>query len=158
MNPDTEVRRLLSEFRANLVRSRKHEVWKLPNGHTYVRASTPSDFRAADNQLTDLRRQLGIADPKRGKTGERREHKHGGRDAKIPQIQNEGGRGSSTLQEQLSASGIVEARLRNVIFSQGSVMAAQRREIAKLHTLRKSCWGCRLLSLWRRLTCWVKGE
>ncbi len=38
----------------------RHVKWKLSNGFTFVMARTPSDHRAALNQLTLLRRLLGV--------------------------------------------------------------------------------------------------
>lgn len=55
-----EIERLLKEHHAVLARDGKHLVYKLPNGHTVVLPRTPSDYRAARNTLSDLRRALGI--------------------------------------------------------------------------------------------------
>ena len=61
MNAAHEVDRLLSEHQAVLVRQNKHLVYRLPNGQNFVMAKTTSDpARAAKNNLTDLRRLLGI--------------------------------------------------------------------------------------------------
>lgn len=43
---------------AVLVRQKNHQVWRLPNGRNYVMSQTPSDHRAARNQLKVLRRLL----------------------------------------------------------------------------------------------------
>jgi hypothetical protein len=61
MNAAVEVSRLLDESGAVLVRQNKHLVYRLPNGQTFVAAKTPSDpARAAKNNLSQLRRALGI--------------------------------------------------------------------------------------------------
>ena len=61
MNAAVEVSRLLNESGAVLVRQNKHLVYRLPNGQTFVAAKTPSDpARAAKNNLSQLRRALGI--------------------------------------------------------------------------------------------------
>ena len=60
MNPSAEVTRLLEQSGAVLVRHKKHLVYRLPNGTTYTRAKTASDNRAERNNLTTLRRALGV--------------------------------------------------------------------------------------------------
>jgi hypothetical protein len=125
----TEVDRLLAESGAVLARKKKHEVWKLPNGNQFTRASTPSDIRAPLNQLTDLRRALGIVEPDRGKPGERR----------IPKPKTERQRrwkpeptGAGVLADKLRSTGIIEASLR-----------------AEIEELKKpKCWWCRLTAWW----------
>jgi hypothetical protein len=54
----THTDRLLKTCGATLARRTKHEVWRLPNGRTFVRAATPSDRRAGRNQLAMLRKLL----------------------------------------------------------------------------------------------------
>lgn len=53
-----EVKKLLDENGAVLVRRKKHKVYKLPDGRAVVMASTPSDHRATVKALTLLRRML----------------------------------------------------------------------------------------------------
>ena len=55
-----QVEELLKQHGAKLVRHKKHQVWRFPDGRVYVMSSTPSDYRAEDNNLRDLRRMLGI--------------------------------------------------------------------------------------------------
>ena len=43
---------------AVLVRTKNHQIWRLPNGRNYVIAHTPSDGRAGRNQAAVLRRLL----------------------------------------------------------------------------------------------------
>lgn len=57
---EEELARLLRESGAVLVRKNRHLVYRLPNGQMYTMAATPSDFRAADNQLRQLRKVLGM--------------------------------------------------------------------------------------------------
>ena len=130
MNPATEVDRLLAESGAVLARSKGHEIWKLPNGKTFTRASTPSDWRAPMNQLSDLRRELGIVDPEQGKPGERRERKV--RREGRPSEWRASATGGGALAEKLRVTGVVEERL--------------RAEIEKLKKPR--CWWCRLVAWW----------
>lgn len=57
---DDPVTRLLKEVGAVLLRERKHEVWLLPNGQRFVRAISPSDYRSGLNNLSDLKKALGL--------------------------------------------------------------------------------------------------
>lgn len=56
--PEEEFRRLLRESRAELVASGKHLKFRLPNGRILVMSRTPSDHRAWQNILRDLKRLL----------------------------------------------------------------------------------------------------
>ena len=56
-NPAKELQRLLKAH-GTLVRAKKHKVYRLDNGKTFVLAASPSDHRACKNALTDLRRLL----------------------------------------------------------------------------------------------------
>ncbi len=60
MNAGIEVERMLEQSGAVLARQNKHLVYRLPNGRTFTRHKTPSDHRAALNELSDLRRALGV--------------------------------------------------------------------------------------------------
>lgn len=55
---ETEIKKLLQENEAVLVRQNKHRVYRFPDGREVVMASTPSDHRATLNRLTFLRRML----------------------------------------------------------------------------------------------------
>ena len=63
MDATAEVTKLLHESGAVLVRQNKHLVYQLPNRRTFTRSKTPSDNRAALNELSDLRRALGRERP-----------------------------------------------------------------------------------------------
>lgn len=132
MDADIEVNRLLAECGAVLVRNKKHEVWKLPNGGTFTRAATPSDHRAHLNQLTDLRRELGIVDPERGKPGERRQRKV---KATPPPRCSAEPTGGGVLAEKLMVTGVLEKRL--------------RAEIEELKSNCGRCWWCRFKQWWQ---------
>lgn len=58
MDARSEATRILEQNGAILKRDKKHEVWQLPNGKQFVRASTPSDIRSDQNSLADLKRML----------------------------------------------------------------------------------------------------
>lgn len=57
--PEIELQRLLREHGFTLERQTKHQVWKNPQGKTFVCAMTPSDKFAMQNALADLRRLVG---------------------------------------------------------------------------------------------------
>ena len=75
MDDFQKVEQLLREHGAGPVRDKKHKVWGLPNGRTFVMPQTPSDKKAVNNSLSDARRFLGLVDPDRGQPGERRPKK-----------------------------------------------------------------------------------
>ena len=60
MNPQKEVNKLLHDAEAVLVRQNGHKVFEFPDGAIWVTPSTPSDHRSWMNNLSDLRRKLGI--------------------------------------------------------------------------------------------------
>jgi hypothetical protein len=72
MNATAEIDRLLDQHGAVLVRQNKHLVYRLPNGGTFTRFKTPSDHRAALNELSDLRHALGVARERPKQKGEER--------------------------------------------------------------------------------------
>ena len=76
MNPREKVDGLLKSIGAVLKRRKKHEVWQLPDGGMFTRACTPSDIRADNNNLSDLKRAAGILDPERGNPGQRRDRRN----------------------------------------------------------------------------------
>ena len=55
--PNKELKRLLKQH-GTLVRSKKHLVYRLSNGRTFVLSKSASDHRAAHNALKDLERLL----------------------------------------------------------------------------------------------------
>jgi hypothetical protein len=65
MDAIVEIERLLRESGAVLVRQGKHLVYRLPNGSMFTRGKTPSDHRAPLNELSELRRALGISRERR---------------------------------------------------------------------------------------------
>ena len=67
---------LLKKLGAVLVRTKRHNVWRLPNGATVVTSQSPSDRRAEANRISDIRHKMKLVDatPKL-KTGKRRKRK-----------------------------------------------------------------------------------
>jgi hypothetical protein len=60
MNAEQQIAMLLAAHNFVLDRSHKHRVYRDPAGQIFVMARTPSDRRAFDNALGNLRRLLGI--------------------------------------------------------------------------------------------------
>src|SRR5713226_5321464 len=58
MNPQDQLMELLEKYNFDLVRQRKHRIFRNPDGLTFVTASTPSDRKAPQNALSTLRRIL----------------------------------------------------------------------------------------------------
>lgn len=58
MNPQDQLMKLLREHSFDLVRQRKHKIYRNRVGLTFVTASTPSDRRAPQNALSTLKRML----------------------------------------------------------------------------------------------------
>jgi hypothetical protein len=69
MNAAMEVTKMLNEHGAVLIRQNKHLVYRLPNGRVFTRVKTPSDHRTPLNELSDLRRALGVERPMPPSTG-----------------------------------------------------------------------------------------
>lgn len=64
MDARTETTKLLDTDKAVKLRDSKHEVWRLSNGNLFTRSKSPSDHRTEMNQLSCLRRELGIRNTK----------------------------------------------------------------------------------------------
>lgn len=143
---------LLREHGAVLVRSNKHEVWRLPNGQKFTRATTPSDYHADDNNLSDLRELLGLVDhssketprttPKTRKSGVYR----------ATEIRPAGI--NTSLRDQLASVGLIEESLRGRISGLNAALrrlqrdqSRKRARIARMFYCR--CWWCRAVR-WMR--------
>lgn len=98
-NAGDRVAELLKEHRMVLVRDRKHQCWKHPDGRTFVMSSSPSDGMAAAQQLRSLEKFLGIQ-KERGKPGERRDKK-AKKKTRVQVLVVGTGKAGETLQEQL---------------------------------------------------------
>ncbi len=135
----------LSAAGAVLKRQKKHLVYVLPNGKSFTVSATPSDCRAEDNALTDLRHALG-AEPRAAVVNPPRERR-----AKPGRRDDDGflkGKPStSPLAAALSASGVkaeaelvkareVERELRWHILALEADLALTRRQLAALESLR----------------------
>jgi predicted RNA binding protein YcfA (HicA-like mRNA interferase family) len=58
MDPQDQLIKLLRDHNFDLVRQRKHKIYRNPDGLTFVAASTPSDRHAPQNALSTLKRIL----------------------------------------------------------------------------------------------------
>lgn len=52
----TRIREILKDLNATLLRQKRHQIWLLPNGNTVVVSNTPSDHRAEQNAIRDIRK------------------------------------------------------------------------------------------------------
>jgi hypothetical protein len=101
----------LSAIGARLKREKKHLVYELPNGRTFVTAKSPSDSRGERNALSDLRAVAGVDFDERRKApadvrAERRSR---------PGRSGEGvkwGAADSQMASALMNTGLVERQLR----------------------------------------------
>jgi hypothetical protein len=74
-DPDKkEVMRILREHGAVLERTKKHKIWRFPDGRIHVLPGSPGCAHAWKNQLHDLRNFLELNEG-RGEPGERRPRK-----------------------------------------------------------------------------------
>ena len=55
-----DVEALIKQHGGKLVRQHKHFVYKFPDGRCFTLSGTPSDYLAERNNMTNLRRFLGI--------------------------------------------------------------------------------------------------
>jgi hypothetical protein len=137
LNKRDEVNKLLAERGAVLARKRKHEIWKFPDGRTFVRASTTSDRNSEENNLSDLRKLLGIQP----------EHKEGVRRAK----KNGNGATPAKYYEKTVNTGLADQ-----LQLTGVVLSLSHDKIDYLTTQNEllaaacePCWFCRLKEWWR---------
>lgn len=151
VNPDTEITRLLREHGAILARTKRHMVYKFPDGRTFTMASTPSDFRAANNQLRDLKHTLGLFGT-RGVPGERRDKKcKPGREKQL-RISTSA---DPMMLEAMRKAGLIENRLNDKVaaltIELRNSRAANHRKKRQLRQMQKrhNCWLCRLRRWWR---------
>lgn len=66
-DPREQTLKMLKEAGAVLTRQKTHEIWRLPDGRTFVRSKTPSSPLTHDNEFAMLKRVLGIKTDKPAK-------------------------------------------------------------------------------------------
>lgn len=159
-NPRQKATSLLKTLGAILVRKRKHEIWRLPDGRNWVRASTPSDSHSDANNFAQLKNLVGVEEI-RIKNPDRVEKKKHGGDGKRRQLQPVG---NSQLADALRLSGAAESVLRDRIRELESDLSMRENELRQMRESRDSqrrvarqlsaevriCWGCRLRRLYKR--------
>jgi hypothetical protein len=119
----------LAAVGARLKRNKKHLVYELPNGNKVTMASTPSDHRAEENMLRDIRRAAGLVHepkppsppkPKTRKLGRVERDWHG-----LPQA-------GSPMAAAFRDSGLVEQQLRSRIGQLEAEIERRAERIAEL--------------------------
>lgn len=130
------VDQLLKEHGAILVRKRKHEIWRLPNGRNFVRASTSSDKNSEYNNYSDLRKTLGLT-PEHSE-GQRREKKVKNGREEVFHYTREINTG---LADKLRLIGASESALKERI----ELLETQNALLAE----EPGCWFCQLKDWWR---------
>lgn len=153
-DPAREVASLLKEHGARLTRTKRHLVYKFPDGKMFTKACTPSDFRAENNQLRDLKKLLGLYG-ERGIPGVRRVAKQ------KPGVERERRITPSVdgkLQEALQTSGLAllaaEDRIAALTLQLADSRRANHRKKFQLRVTQKhciACWGCKARRWWKRL-------
>jgi hypothetical protein len=161
MDPRSQATRILNSIGAVLVRKRKHEVWRLPDGKNWVRSSTPSDCHSDLNNLSQLKRTTGLEEQIHKNPDRQAKKPHGG-DGKRPKFQPVG---QSPLADALRLTGYAEAVLQSKIedLENQLVDARASRDHAKERLQLNQqemdhCWGCRLRHGLRQLLSRLKPE
>jgi hypothetical protein len=141
------VTEALKRAGAVLVRANRHEVYALPNGKKLTVASTPSDRRAEENMLRDLRHATDEVPVH--KEGERRPRKH----RPGPGAQDPLGTSRTVLGEAFVRSGVIAQMNMRHIDQLHQLLDAREQEIeilaAQLNALPS--WARLLLRLQRAI-------
>jgi ribosomal protein S19E (S16A) len=110
---------------AVLKRRKKHLVYELPTGQNVVVSSTPSDVRAENNALREIRKASGEARPATATVGERRERKHKPGRAREPWTVK-----APTMAAKLREAGVVERAQTTRIDELGRDLVSMANELA----------------------------
>lgn len=141
MGARAKVNELLQQAGAVLKRTRKHEVWSLPNGKNFVRGKTPSDQRSDDNNLSDLKHALQVVKPV-AVEGERKPKriKRGAAPAKTQYKRAE----TLSLAQSLRMAGLTDDALRDRMSAQETRMGQLEQRLSDAEAHIENCWACRL--------------
>lgn len=145
------VGKALKEVGARLKRHRKHLVYELPNGRNVVMAKTPSDYRAEENVLRDIRKATGV--PREAKpTSEPKERRKKPGRMESPTAWSLPESSVSPLASALRDNGLVEQALRAQI---DELERQLRRARWKVERLQRPWWQKvqEQVSLWRNRRC-----
>lgn len=126
------VSEALSAAGAQLKRAGRHLVYQLPNNRIVVLAATPSDHRAEQNMLRDIRHATGVVKPAKPVGGARPKTAKPGR--VIPEkwgLPQE----VSPMAMALRQTGLVEQQLRTRIGHLEALVVRQEEQIARLERL-----------------------
>lgn len=121
---------------ARLKRSKKHLVYELPNGRTFVTAKTPGDSRGDLNAICDLQAAAGVdlSETRRKATPEARAERR----ARPGRRDSDWGRTRavvSPMAQALSSAGVVEQRLRADVEALMAMLRVKDARIAELEAL-----------------------
>ena len=134
--PHWRIAAALAMVGATLKRDKKHRVYALPNGSTFVLASTPSDKRAEDNALSDLKAAAGVevrATRRKASAEVRAERRNRpGRSGENPWGLPSAG---SPFADALRSTGLIEQQLRCRVGELESKLAERDARIASLESL-----------------------
>lgn len=133
-----KVKELLKEHGAVLIRKKKHEVWRLPNGKNFVIAQSASDYRAEMNNLSDLRKMLGITN-EAVKSAKPKEYKPVHKKHELPQHQRPV---NNDLANKLKLVGVAEQSLSEKL-AHSEKRNKVLRETLDAVLQEKQCFFCR---------------
>ena len=149
---EREIYAILAAAGAELVRRRKHQIYRLPDGRVWTVPSSPSCHRWAENNLHELRKMVGplpiLPKPDAGKPRERKLRKPGRTAADKLNIGVAAEVRRLTMAEQLQASGAVEMALRLDIQDRDDVIDSLTEKLDNMLSEHQKpctgCWWCRL--------------
>lgn len=151
MNARAKVTALLEECGAVLKRSRKHQVYELPNGKNFVRASTPSDSKSDLNNLSDLNHQLEIVVPKKiGAAPSRAKTLRAKPKKQVSTERMKSKVASLSLAESLRMAGLTDDALRDQVAAIGSRVAEIEERQQRIEEHQSRCPACRFMNWWNR--------
>lgn len=134
---------LLREHGAELVRQRKHKVYRFPGGKIYVESGTPSDQLGERRTLADLKRTLELPVEKRPTNGNGARHKP--KPGRVEPVHYEKIESvSATFADKLRLSGAVELTLRDELTMNQEHIEILTARITELEAWVCPSWWCRL--------------
>ena len=144
MGAREKVTQLLNDVGAVLKRQRKHEVWELPNGKNFVRAKTSSDCRSEHNNLSDLKRELGVVTPPKSAAPSRTQMRRRKPTATVSHERLKSNVASLNLAESLRMAGLSDDALRDRVSAAETRLYEAERRLTALQEAHDNCWAVRL--------------
>lgn len=152
MNARAKVNELLAGCGAVLKRRRKHEVYELPNGQNFVRASTPSDRKGDLNNLSDLKHQLKVVVPKKIGAAPSRAKLSRAKPRKTVSTERMKSKVASlSLAESLRMAGLTDDVLRDRVEAFESRLSEIEARLCRAEEHRATCLACRFVDWWHAL-------